>query len=100
VTAPLDPMAALWEAIGQYGAEVATSGCLAPPEYLTTAIAALARPSEARVVVTEEMVDAAVAYDASTWPSNPPEWSEKAKADGRAYYRGLLTAAINAGAGQ
>jgi hypothetical protein len=43
--------------------------------------------------VTEEMVERALAYDASTWPSEKP-WSEKAKADGRAYYRGLLTAAL------
>lgn len=39
-TADGEVVSKLWEAIGQYGAEVATSGQMAPPQYLIDAVAA------------------------------------------------------------
>lgn len=46
-------------------------------------------------VVSEAMVEAAMAYDKATWHS-AKEWSEKATVAGREFYRGLLTAALGA----
>ena len=48
-------------------------------------------------VVTEAMVEACIAYDAATWKSADTKWPEQALAQGREFYRGLLTAALAQG---